>query len=292
MKSKRVIVAIPAFLLLLLWISSGVFAQTGNILSDSTLNKQVVIIKNDGTKFIGKIIEKNEREILVTENDLFGSFYIPLHEIRDIRNVTQRAMGGSSVFSTRYFLTTNGLGMEKGEKYALLNYFGPEIHSAVADDFTMGLMTTWAAIPLIGSMKYSFRFNDNFHMSIGTLLGTLSWINFSGAGILGYGSVTFGNYINNFTASFGYLGITYEGDSFNAPLLSFAALFKVGRGIQFVGDSFIYLGEQEKVAVIVPGLRFERPSRRSSIQVGIGGAVIDGEAVPVPIPIFSWFFDL
>ena len=100
-----------------------------------------------------------------------------------------------------------------------------------------------------------------------------------------------GNYDNNLNVSFGYAGVTFDGDGGSAPLLSVACLFRLGENLHFVGDSFFYLGEGS-FAVIVPGLRFERPMRRSSIQVGIGGAIIDGDTMPVPIPLFSWFFDL
>ena len=266
------------------------YSQVPGFNVDTLQNKRVLVIKYDGASFTGIIRSADDREILMDVEGR-GSMYIPLHVIRMIREVKSDQKDGYSMFSTRYFLTTNGLGMSKGDKYALLNYYGPEAQFAVADDFTLGVMTTWAAIPLIGSAKYSIHFNDNFHMSLGTLVGTLSWIKLDAAGILGYGAFTLGNYENNFTLSAGYAGVTFDGDGGSAPLLSLACIFRLGPNLHFVGDSFIYLGE-ERFTVIVPGLRFERPFKRSSIQVGIGGAVVEGEAIPVPIPLFSWFFDL
>ncbi|MEE4214146.1 MAG: hypothetical protein V2I34_03705, partial [Bacteroidales bacterium] len=266
------------------------YAQGQEFNVDSLKNKRVVVTKYDGASFTGVIKSADDREILIDAEGR-GRMYIPLHVIRSIREISINQKDGYSMFSTRYFLTTNGLGMTKGDKYALLNYYGPEAQFAVADDFTLGVMTTWAAIPLIGSAKYSIHFDDNFHMSLGTLVGTLSWIKLDAAGILGYGAFTIGNYENNFTISAGYAGVTYDGEGGSAPLLSLACLFRLGSNLYFVGDSFIYLGETP-FTVIVPGLRFERPFKRSSIQVGIGGIVADGEAIPVPLPLFSWFFDL
>lgn len=281
--------------LLAIFISSffmsqdALHAQVMNAVADST-DQKVVVIKNDGSRFIGTIIARDEREILI-ETETLGRIYIPLHEIREIRSMRVGENAGYSVFSTRYFLTTNGLSVSKGDKYALLSYYGPEAHFGVANDFTLGAMTTWAGVPLIGSAKYSFHFDENVHMSLGVLAGTLSWINIRAAGIMGYGAFTIGNYDNNFTISAGYAGVTYEGDGGNAPLMSLACLFKLGKNVHFVGDSFIYLGESP-FTIIVPGLRFDRPARRSSIQAGLGGIIIEGEGIPVPIPIFSWFYEL
>lgn len=253
--------------------------------------KKSLIIKHDGSRFIGLILSRDEREILV-DTDNLGRLYIPMHVISEIRDIDAGGYSSAmNLFSTRYFLTTNGLSMAKGDKYGMLNYYGPEAHFAVADDFTVGVMTTWAAMPIVGSAKYTIHFDENAHLCLGSLFGTLSWINFSAAGFLGYGAFTLGNYENNFTMTFGYAGITNEGYFGGAPLMSIAFLFRLGENIHFVGDSFIYLGE-EKFSVFVPGLRFQRPLKRSSVQIGVGGIIIDGEAMPLPIPVFSWFYEL
>ncbi|HCC71235.1 MAG TPA: hypothetical protein DEQ09_08810 [Bacteroidales bacterium] len=187
------------------------YSQVSGFNVDTLKNRRVVVIKYDGASFTGVLLSMDEREILIDEESR-GRMYIPLHVIRDIREIDTNRETGYSMFSTRYFLTTNGLGMTKGDKYALLNYYGLEAQFAVADDFTLGVMTTWAAIPLIGSAKYSIHFNDNFHMSLGTLVGTLSWIKLDAAGILGYGAFTIGNYENNFTLSAGYAGVPFDGE--------------------------------------------------------------------------------
>lgn len=282
--------SLSLLVLLGLFLCNISYSQIAGFDVDTLKNRRVVVFKYDGVSFTGVIKSSDEREILMDVEGR-GNMYIPLHVIRAISEITLTQRDGYSMFSTRYFLTTNGLGMSKGDKYALLNYYGPEAQFAVADDFTLGVMTTWAAIPLIGSAKYSIHFNDNLHMSLGTLVGTLSWIKLNAGGILGYGAFTIGNYENNFTLSAGYAGVTFDGEGGSAPLLSLACLFRLGTNLHFVGDSFIYLGDTP-FTVIVPGLRFERPFKRSSIQVGIGGIIAEGEAIPVPVPLFSWFFDL
>lgn len=266
-------------------------SQESNISNTEEIQKKSLVIKHDGSRFLGVIISRDEREILI-DTETIGRVFIPLHEISDIREASASDSGGqSNLFSSRYFLSTNGLSMSKGDKYAMLNYYGPEAQFAVADDFTVGVMTSWVAIPLIGSAKYSIHFSENVHLALGTLVGTLSWIKFDAAGFLGYGAFTIGNFENNFTLSAGYAGVTADGISEGAPLMSIAFLFSVGDNVKFVGDSFIYLGE-EKFTILVPGLRFSRPMKRSSFQIGLGAVIAGGEAVPLPLPIFSWFYEL
>ena len=68
-----------------------------------------------------------------------------LQSIREID--ASRDYSGGELFATRYFFTTNGLALKKGERYALFNWWGPEIHSNVADNVTLGVMTTWGQYP-------------------------------------------------------------------------------------------------------------------------------------------------
>jgi len=148
-------------------------------LSEGTQERKLsIVIKNDGTEFIGYIISQDERELLI-ETENIGRVVIPKHEIREIREVTQRDMRdgvyvGNNIFSSRYFLTTNGLSMNKGDHYALINWYGPEAHFCLADNFTLGGMTTWLGVPVILSMKYAIPVTRNFHIGLGVLGGKLS----------------------------------------------------------------------------------------------------------------------
>lgn len=277
-------------LLILLLTPSGLMSQDP-VTGETQLPAKSLIIKHDGSRYIGVIISRDDREILI-ETETIGRLFIPLHEIQEIRDATDISSGSlNNLFSSRYFLTTNGLSMSKGDKYAMLSWYGPEAQFAVADDFTMGVMTSWFAIPLVGSAKYSIHFSENVHLALGTLVGTLSWVKLDAAGFLGYGAFTIGNFENNVTVSAGYAGITSDGQGSGAPLMSLAFLLRLGDNVKLVGDSFIYLGE-EKFTILVPGLRFSRPMKRSSFQMGFGAVIAGGEAVPLPLPIFSWFFEL
>ena len=254
--------------------------------------KIFTITKNDGSEYTGKILKQDDREILLETTEI-GRLYIPKYEIKSIRELTKNdiksgTLPGNTIFSSRYFLTTNGLRMRKGDSYALFNYWGPEIQFSVADGLTLGAMTTWLAMPIVLSAKTSFSANEKLHFGFGILAGTLSWANWGTAGALPYATATLGNSRNNLSVSGGYAMVTSEGASGNAPLLSFGTLFRITDKVSFVGDSFIFLKKGEGFAIIVPGIRVSRKPERA-FQIGFAALSADGEMVPIPIPMLSWF---
>ena len=99
---------------------------------------------------------------------------------------------------------------------------------------------------------------------------------------------TIGDYTNNLTLSAGYAGITYQGEGGSAPLLSIAFIINLSQNFSLVGDSFIFLGQDTKFSLLIPGLRYSKANTRA-FQFGLAGVVVDGVSVPVPIPIISFF---
>ena len=247
-----------------------------------------VVIKNDRTEYIGYILKRDSREILL-ESDELGELYIPLHEIKEIRELEAgQEYSSGELFASRYFITTNGLALKKGERYALFNWYGPEIHFNVAENVSMGAMTTWMAAPLIGSLKFSIPVAENFSLGAGMLVGSALWAGLDAAGALFYGSATIGNYANNLTLSGGWIGLTEGATGGSAPLMSVAFLIRASQNFSIVGDSFILLGKDTKGALIIPGLRYSRANTRA-FQFGLAGVVADGQALPFPIPYIGFF---
>ena len=265
--------------------------------------KTYVITKNDGTEYYGLIISQDEREVLLETKEI-GRLYIPKHEIKSIRELTASDLKsgtliGNNMFATRYFLTTNGLRMKKGDCYALFNWWGPDIQYGVTDGLTVGAMSTWLAVPIVLTVKTTFSANENLHFGLGLLAGTLSWADWGSVGALPYGVVTFGNSRNNFNITAGYAMLsgssgsgsssfgTTSRTSASAPLFSVGCLFRITNKVSFVGDSFIYT-KSGSFAIIVPGIRVSnRPNR--AFQFGFAGISIDGKLSPVPMPMLSWF---
>jgi len=143
--------------------------------TDST--KLVCVTLNDGTKIIGKVTQNNERELTVSSTDGRRQI-IPQFFVKTISEINESDMSkngkylGKDNYCTRYFLTTNGLPIEKGKNYIQWNLFGPDIQFSVSDHFGVGIMTSWFASPVVGSFKYSNKISKNVHYAIGGLVGT------------------------------------------------------------------------------------------------------------------------
>lgn len=264
-------------LTLLSFISIGTYAQD----EDTTKTKQLVLVtKNDGAEYIGEILKDDGREILLMTEAL-GKIYIPKSTIKSIVKIEdeEHIINGSynteGPFTTRYSFTTNALPIKKGENYAMVNLYGPEVHFAVTDNFNIGVMSTWIASPLVVAMKYSAKIgNENINLSAGLLAGTSGYLNgFRGYGGLAFGNITIGDRRRNLTFSAGFLFIdpdatreeqfisegvytsseesvysggpeTYPVENIknnlvSSPIFSVAGYHKVGPKAAFVFDSMI-----------------------------------------------------
>jgi len=226
--------------------------------------KVVMVIKNDGSRITGKILSRDAREILLLTGAI-GEVYIPMHEIREIREISERQLDSSgglieeSVFSTRYFITTNGLPIAKGDNYVILSFLGPDFQFGVSDNIGLGFITTWIGSPIIATAKYSLSLGKDVNAAAGLLLGSDVWLGTGFRGALPYGAITLGNSLNNINLSFGYGSISYNDDIYHPIsgnskterkregrfLLSVAGTFKAGRTTSLVFDSFIVPGGKE-----------------------------------------------
>lgn len=282
------------FVLLALVLSTQTYAQ-----KDTTKTKLFVITTNDGGEFIGEIISEDAKEVLVKTKDK-GEVSIPKYQIKERKTLENGDLNQSGeyipaeVFSTRYFLTTNGLPIEKGESYAQWNLWGPDFEFGVSKNLSVGVMTTWIANPIIANAKYSIPLNKKTSLGVGALLGTSTWIApgaFSVA--LPFASITNGDRRSNisFTAGYGALlfgdGVT---DASGRMLLSGAGMTKVGKKVSLVFDSFIVPPKDFSgtTAILIPSLRIQTASDKA-FQFGFAGVYTDSEFVPLPIPFVQWY---
>ncbi len=186
----------------LLSLSSALFAQEQN---------RVVVVLTNGNEYIGTIEKDDGREMyLMTIN--MGGVYLQKTDIRSVKPITsdkqivQGEFRNTGPFTTRYAFTTNALSINKGENYTMLNLYGPEMHMAVTNRLSVGIMSTWIGSPLILALKYTIPTkNPNINFSLGNLTATSGYIqSFRGFGNLAFGNVTFGNRLYNITFAGGY----------------------------------------------------------------------------------------
>jgi hypothetical protein len=247
--------------------------------------KTYVVVKNDGTRFTGQILSSDAREIHM-RTDRLGEVIIPKHEIQSVAEYTGAPEVYSEVFATRYFITTNGLPIEKGDSYIQWTLIGPDVHFGIKDNMSIGVMTTWLASPVIGSFKYTGTLSEKRTYAFGLLAGTTLWsFGRSTMIALPYAAYTMGDSRANLSLSAGYGLFRFEGDSGGSVMFSVGGLRKLGRTGTFVMDSLIFIPDG---LILVPGVRLQTRDN-SAFQFGFPGVIsLDGSS-PLYFPMVSWF---
>ncbi|RYM32120.1 hypothetical protein ERX46_15675 [Brumimicrobium glaciale] len=288
-------------------ISNVLLSQNDTIpIQDST---QYKIIKTDGGVLTGIILTQDARELLLLSNDQ-RQVYIPQHLIKEIIKIDNPEFTNDGIFigeenfSTRYFITTNGLPLKKGNHYLQWNLYGPDFQFSLGKNFGIGIMTTWVAAPMVVNFKKSWQLGEKTHLAIGGLFGTISWALPDYGGALPFGTISFGDRKNNIAFSGGYGAIWYEGNVDGRALTSVAAMVKISNRLSLVFDSFIllpskgrnlnnpasiyYKKNQPAFGIFIPGLRFHQNEGRA-FQFGILGIATKDLFTNFPIPMVQWY---
>jgi hypothetical protein len=231
---------------------------------------RVILTTSKGLEYKGYVISDDGRELLFMSEEI-GKVYFPKDEVKSIKaiKITEIKKDGIYVpegpFTTRYAFTTNAMPINKGENYTKVGLVGPEVHFALTDQMTLGMMSSWIASPLAVAVKYSFKKSDdanpNLNFSVGALGGTLGYISqFRGFGGMAWANMTIGNRENNLTFSGGYAYLKWgeqytdlRGDLLNdfkstekytpktaGPAAAIGGIFKVGAKQSIVFDSMIF----------------------------------------------------
>lgn len=313
-------------LLILLFLSllSGIFVNEANAqvqIDTVDKTKVYVVTTNDGGNFVGQITYFDSKEIIIITKEM-GEVSIPKYQVKSIEELDPKNLNNlgefipNEVFSTRYFITTNGLPIEKGENYIQWNLYGPDLQFGVGKNFGIGVMTSWMGMPLIGSAKYSFSVGKSVNLGLGLLAGTGSWASIGSGGVLPFGVLTVGNRKSNLNISAGYVAFYLDQSQFgiadgnmSRPLCSIAGMTKVGKKVSLVFDSFIVgqggsktetqynptTGLYEDItvkrkggALLIPGIRLQTQNN-SAFQFGFAGLIVNNDLVPFPIPMVQWY---
>ena len=173
--------------------------------------KRVAVVLTNGNEYIGTIQSDDGREVKMNTESM-GLMIIQKMDIRSMKTVenekqiVQGEFRNEGPFTTRYTFTTNALEIKKGENYAMLNLYGPEVHVALTNRFSLGVMTTWIGSPLALAAKFTIPTKKpNVNFSLGNLTATSGYIqSFRGFGNLAFANVTLGNRLNNITVAGGY----------------------------------------------------------------------------------------
>lgn len=274
--------------ILLVFTVQAISAQVKTEQQDSL----VVITMNSGEVRIGKILSDDGREILLESKDI-GKIYIRKENIKNIAPFEQEdfqdvqgELRAAGPFTTRYCFTTNSLPIKKGENYAMVNLYGPEVHFAVNNRLSLGIMSTWIGSPMLLAAKFTIPTkNEKLNFGVGTLFGTSGYLNtFRGLGGLHWGMVTYGDRMRNitFSAGFSYIktgttnyNIEYPAGTYpaqqadwdpnqyifdypqykevnienpisTAPAFGISGITKVGKKASLIFDAMVFIGSQKR----------------------------------------------
>ena len=179
-----------------------------------------LIVRNNGVEYVGQILSDDGRELLILTQQL-GRIYIAKSEVKSVTLVNEQTdfkageYLGKGVFTTRYQFTTNAFPIEKGDNYALINLYGPEVHFGILPNLSVGIMATWIASPIALALKYTIPTqNPKLNFGLGTIMASSGYLNQAkGYGGLHWGMATYGTRRSNATLSLGY-GYFNSGFSF------------------------------------------------------------------------------
>jgi hypothetical protein len=198
-----------------------------------------LIIRNNGIEYVCQILSDDGRELLISTQQL-GRLYIPKSEVKSITLVDQQTdfkageYLGTGVFTTRYQFTTNAFPIKKGENYALINLYGPEVHFGIMPNLSVGIMATWIASPIALALKYTIPTqNPLLNFGVGTIMASTGYLNQAkGYGGLHWGMATYGTRRSNATLSLGYgyfnSGFSFTNQDFYYQPGTYAAVFSQG----------------------------------------------------------------
>lgn len=242
--------------------------------SDTT--KIWVVDTRDGQSFIGSITSENSEEIvLLTDN--YGTIHIPRAQIKKIKLLSGSDMKEGEYWfknphDTRYFVMSNGFGLEQGEAYyqntwILFN----QINYGITDFFSMGagvlplFLFAGAPTPVFITPKLTVPVvKEKVNLGAGMLLGYV--LGETASFGIAHGAATFGNRDNNLTLGAGWAFVDW--DWAENPTISLSGMVRVSRKTYLLTENY-YIGISEGEAVVLIALGGRSVQRRLAIDYGL-----------------------
>ncbi|MFM2195029.1 MAG: hypothetical protein RL092_629 [Bacteroidota bacterium] len=286
-----------------------IFILTATLSSLAQSDTEIKVVKlTNGNEYIGKIISDDGREVLIETNNV-GKIYVNKNDIKSISaydpaefTVLNNDIVKSTAFSTRYTFTTNALPIKKKDSYYMINLWGPEFHMTIADNFNIGVMSTWFASPIAVAAKYSIPTkNPKVNFSVGEIVGSGGYIAPEMVLSLSFANITLGDRDKNITFAGGYLVSNPEigfGNPSHGPMGSIGAHVRISDKSSFIFDSMFGSTKRDYTNfgspstmytpffLFMPGLRLEQGEGKA-VQFCMAGASFDGAVFP--FPYVTWF---
>ena len=115
--------------------------------------KAIMIIQKNWKKYTGKVLLLDTVTLrIITYNSKV--LIIPRRNIASIIEIGESELTKlnapiPNTFINRYFLTGNGIPMERGDKFVNINLWGLGVQFGVAKNLSLGISTSWILAPII-----------------------------------------------------------------------------------------------------------------------------------------------
>jgi len=249
--------------------------------TDSTKLYKVETV--DGNEYVGYIISMNP-EIIRLKTASLGEITINQKDVSKLSVISKdRVSGGvisyGDLHSSRYFTTSNGYGLKKGNGYyqnmwIFYNQFG----YGFTDNFSLSagivplFLFAGTSSPVWVTPKISIPIKkDMVNVGAGILVATVMGENTDAFGY-GYGVITFGSKNKNisFGLSYGYAGSTWA----DKPVVSVCFKLPAGKKGYIMAENYFLPIENENVMVTLVGGR--SLIRKVALDYGLVIPVISG----------------
>ncbi|MEL7119200.1 MAG: hypothetical protein AAFO07_07165 [Bacteroidota bacterium] len=237
----------------------------------------IIELVNENT-YIGKIQERNT-EVIVFDSRELGIITIKVTDVKSLVEIAEdRIVNGvfwaDNPQATRYFLSSSGYGLRKGEGYYQNVWvFFNQFSFGITDQVSVGVgliplfLFDGANTPIWITPKVSIPVNEKFNVSIGALMGGIIGVDTDGPFGVAYGSGTFGTRDKNATLGLGY-GFA-GGEWASVPTITFSAMLRTGKKGYFITDNFLIDSGDEVLFVLSAGGR----SVGKTISLDYGGFI-------------------
>ena len=278
--------------ILILAICLTIFQTVSAQQDTQKINTTVMVETKDGSKFIGKLIERTGSKITI-ETKSAGTLTLEIANLKSIVEADPTRIKSDGYWfenphATRNLYGPTGFGLHKGEGYfnntmIFLNQFSYGISDNISIGGGFEVLSLLAGQPpaiLYLTPKVSFKGSEKYHVGVGALIGSFGFDgDRAGAGIV-YVTNTFGSRDNNFTAGLGY-GYA-AGEWAKQPSISISGQFRMSRKWGFVTENYILKG----VGIISANAR--RLSEDSAWDFGLLYPITSEGSPPFAIPFVGY----
>lgn len=158
---------------------------------------------------------------------------------------------------------------------------GPEVHFAVNDNLSLGVMATWIASPIALAAKYSFesKSESKTHFALGTIMASSGYLlQAQGFGGIHWATVTQGDRKSNVSFSAGYAYAKLYKDNSNSIGRKYQVQYPVINGDYYYNDLRSSVDDEIRNKGVDYYQDIYRPNKaRGSVVLGISGITPIGQ---------------